>query len=107
MSYENWMNYIRNAEKISFSSGKVRKFLYKFNDGNEMIEEYNKVTDVLMRRAWKKNQNIMGLYANINELNHTLFDWEIEIGEKINQPSFDSMFLVKEADKMVGFNHAS
>lgn len=103
MSYENWMNYIRNAEKISFSSGEVRKFLYRFNDGNEMIEEYNKVTDVLMRRAWKKNQNNMGLYAKINEFDRTLFDWEIEIGEII-QPSFDEKFLLKEADKMVSFS---
>lgn len=94
MSYENWMNYIRNAEKISFSTENVRKFLYKFHDGNEMMEEYNKVTDVLIRRAWKKNQNIMGLY--------TKCDWDIEIGEII-QPTFDSNFLVKEADQMVGF----
>ncbi|XP_055307672.1 protein DPCD isoform X2 [Sitodiplosis mosellana] len=99
MSYERWMNYIRNAEKTLFCSGKIRKFHYKFNDDKEMIEEYNIETGILMRRAWKKKQNIMGLHTEFNELNGSFFDWDIELGEII-RPTFDSNFLVKETDIM-------
>ncbi|XP_031638844.1 protein DPCD [Contarinia nasturtii] len=88
MSYENWMNYIKNAEKSSFISGKIRKIYYKFNDSKEMCEEYNMETGILFRRAWKKKQNILS----------TDDGWEIELGDTISNTK-DLNQIIKETNK--------
>lgn len=102
MSYERWMNYIRNAEKSSFCSGKIRKIHYKFNDEAEMIEEYSMETGILIQRAWKKQNNLLGLQTGSSEFNGSLYNWDIELGETI-QPTYDPHFVVKETDLTVIF----
>ncbi|XP_055911197.1 protein DPCD [Eupeodes corollae] len=73
MSYTNWLKDIRNAEKSSMISGRVRKVFYKFLDGRQMAEEYSLDTGVIQKRAWKKSKTLMGES-----------DWEIEVGETPN-----------------------
>lgn len=70
MSYSDWLNDIRNAEKNSMISGKVRKVFYKFTDGRQMAEEYSLDTGVIQKRAWRKSKTLMGEP-----------DWEMELGE--------------------------
>ncbi|XP_014102951.1 protein DPCD [Bactrocera oleae] len=77
MSYENWLNYLRSAEKHSMISGHCRKIYYKFPDGKQMAEEYSMETGIVQRRAWRKCKQLMGEP-----------EWEIELGEtprQINQ----------------------
>lgn len=100
MSYERWMNYIRNAGKSIFCAGNIRKVHYKFNDDAEMIEEYSMETCILLRRIWKKKPNIFGIQTDHDEFNGTLFNWDIELGDII-RPAYDSDFLVRETDKAV------
>lgn len=77
MSYENWINYLRSAEKHSMISGHCRKIHYKFPNGQQMAEEYSMETGIVQRRAWRKCKQLMGEP-----------EWEIELGEtprQINQ----------------------
>jgi hypothetical protein len=50
-------------------SGK-RKVHYQFSPGEEMVEEYNCETDVLIRRAWRKK-------TSLGEEGQ----WDVEIGD--------------------------
>lgn len=88
MSFESWINYIQNAEKSSFCSGKIQNVHYKFTDGAEMIEEYSMETWILLRRSWKKKRNI---------LDGTFVKWDIEVGDTF-QSIDDLNFILKEAD---------
>ncbi|EDV38881.1 uncharacterized protein Dana_GF25025 [Drosophila ananassae] len=74
MSYQNWLNYLQSAEKNSMISGRLRKVLYKFPDGQQMAEEYNMDTGIIQRRAWRKCKQLMGEP-----------EWEIELGEEPRQ----------------------
>ncbi|XP_026464107.1 protein DPCD [Ctenocephalides felis] len=69
-----WLSLLRKAEKSSMIQDKVKKIHYKFNDGREMVEEYNTETNVLSRRAWKKNTELGGQGK-----------WVIELGEPLPQ----------------------
>ena len=74
MSYENWLNYLKSAEKNSMISGRSRKVFYKFPDGQQMAEEYSLDTGVIQKRAWRKSKQLMGEP-----------EWEIELGEDPRQ----------------------
>lgn len=100
MSFELWLNYIKNAEKSSFITGKIRKIHYKFSDGAEMLEEYNMDTGVLMRRGWKKKNDVLCMQPGGEDMNKTLFDWDIELGEVISTKQIDD-FMVKESSTAV------
>lgn len=99
MSFERWINYIRNAEKSSIISGQIRKIHYKFKDA-EMIEEYSTETGILLRRAWKKKQNALSTQMNTNPFGGSIFDWDIELGDMF-PASNDANFLVKESNTAV------
>jgi hypothetical protein len=47
-----------------------RKVHYRFSPAEEMVEEYNLETDVLIRRAWRKKNSLGGEGQ-----------WEVEIGD--------------------------
>ncbi|XP_046807536.1 protein DPCD [Lucilia cuprina] len=74
MSYENWLNYLKSAEKNSMISGRCRKIFYKFPDGQQMAEEYSLDTGVVQKRAWRKSKQLMGEP-----------EWEVELGEDPRQ----------------------
>ncbi|XP_014280426.1 protein DPCD [Halyomorpha halys] len=65
-----WIARVRNAEKTSLVQDGKRKVHYKFQDGEEMAEEYNLDTNVILRRAWKRGNNL----SKKNQ-------WEIEVGD--------------------------
>ncbi|XP_068149636.1 protein DPCD [Drosophila tropicalis] len=79
MSYQNWINYLKSAEKNSIVSGRIRKVLYKFADGQQMSEEYNMDTGIVQRRAWRKCKQLMGEP-----------EWEIELGEEPRQLNWNA-----------------
>uniref|UniRef100_A0A1B0G322 Protein DPCD n=1 Tax=Glossina morsitans morsitans TaxID=37546 RepID=A0A1B0G322_GLOMM len=74
MSYRNWLNYLRSAEKNSVINGRSRKIHYKFPDGQQMAEEYSMDTGVLQKRAWRRSQQLLGES-----------EWEVEVGEDYRQ----------------------
>lgn len=95
MSFGAWIEYIKNAEKTSFISGKLRRIHYNMKDGAEMIEEYSMDTGILVKRAWKKKRDVL-CTESADDMNSTHFNWDIELGEKI-QPMKNTEFLVKES----------
>lgn len=92
MSFANWLNKIKNAEKSSVITGRSRKVHYKFADGQEMSEEYSMDTGVLQRRAWKR-EKALGGEAN----------WEIELGDIIRSLNSQDKFVVQESVTEVSF----
>lgn len=67
-----WYRSLLDAEKTCMKEDKLKKIHYKFDDGREMVEEYNVDTQVLCRRAWKVKGKLGG------EGN-----WEVEVGDQI------------------------
>ena len=65
---------------------------YRFGPGEEMAEEYNVDTDVLLRRAWRKKTSLGGDGQ-----------WEVEIGDP--EPQFINLDQVgiKESNNSVRF----
>lgn len=102
MSFGPWIEYIRNAEKTSFISGRLRRIHYKMTDGAEMVEEYSMDTGILLKRAWKKRRDILCTSAP-EDVNSANFNWDIELGERI-QPLKNTEFLVKESSSEVKLN---
>ncbi|XP_017772293.1 PREDICTED: protein DPCD-like [Nicrophorus vespilloides] len=67
---DRWFECVKSAEKSALVQGNTKKVHYHFENGREMVEEYNLDTNVLSRRAWKIN-NEMGGEG----------DWDIEVGD--------------------------
>lgn len=80
----NWLTQLKNAKKSSIVDGKLKKVHYDFENGQQMVEEYNLDTNVLTRRAWKCKT---GLKSDDQ--------WDIEIGEPEPVFSKDDL-LIKE-----------
>lgn len=93
MSFTKWINKIKSAKKTSVIVGTVRKIHYTFPDHNEMVEEYSMETGVVLRRAWKFN----------NELTLGPGNWITELGDMLPRNLNDENFLVKESLTEVGF----
>lgn len=93
MAYREWMELLNSAEKASIVSGKCRKIHYKFpRGGQEMIEEYSLETGVILRRAWKRKNELRGEPG-----------WEIELGDTIPDVARgdDGTFMMKESNSEV------
>lgn len=92
MSYREWLELLNTAEKTSIISGKCRKIHYKFAKGPEMIEEFSLETGVLLRRAWKRKQELRGDPG-----------WDIELGDSIPDVARgdDGSFMMKESNTEV------
>lgn len=88
MSYEEWLNRIKLAEKTSVIQGKVRKVHYKFPNGKEMSEEYSMETGVVQRRAWKRQRSLT--------IGGAEPEWIIELGDVVRQLN-PTDFVVKES----------
>ncbi|CAB3254598.1 unnamed protein product [Arctia plantaginis] len=67
-----WYHELLGAEKSCLKEDKLKKIHYKFENGKEMVEEYNVDTQVLLRRAWKVKGKLGGEGR-----------WEVEIGDPI------------------------
>ncbi|KOB74943.1 hypothetical protein OBRU01_08267 [Operophtera brumata] len=55
-----WYRSLVDAEKTCLKEDKLKKIHYKFDDGREMVEEYNVDTQVMCRRAWKVTGKLGG-----------------------------------------------
>lgn len=88
MSYETWLKKLDTAEKKSVIQRNTRKIVYKFQDGNEMCEEYSMDTGVLLRRLWKAKKELL------NEHN-----WYTEVGDTFR--NINETFEVKESSTEV------
>lgn len=64
----------------------TRKIHYKFDDGREMVEEYNLETGVLTKRAWKKN-NILKSSK-----------WDVEVGDPLSECPEENIGLTESKD---------
>ena len=78
------------------------KIHYKMPDGQEMVEEYSPETNVLLRRAWRKQ--------GLKEESH----WEVELGDA--EPQFqkletigivESNSSVSNFQLLIGFKQSS
>ncbi|BET02007.1 deleted in primary ciliary dyskinesia homolog (mouse) [Nesidiocoris tenuis] len=65
-----WLEKLKNAEKTCIIQEGKRKVHYRFNDGEEMAEEYNMATDIILRRAWKRKNTLK-----------QGDQWEVELGD--------------------------
>lgn len=65
-----WFSQLKNAKKTSMEENNFKKIHYDLGNGQELVEEYNLDTNVLTRRAWKRNTEL----KNDDQ-------WEIEIGD--------------------------
>lgn len=86
-----WYNSLLNSEKTCLKDEKIKKIHYKFDDGKEMVEEYNVDTKVLLRRAWKMKGKLGGEGK-----------WSVEIGDPIvdNPPNTDANSIVESKDQV-------
>uniref|UniRef100_A0A1B6CBF2 Protein DPCD n=1 Tax=Clastoptera arizonana TaxID=38151 RepID=A0A1B6CBF2_9HEMI len=76
MAHKFWLDQIKTSEKTCCIVNGCRKVHYKFLDKREMVEEYSLETNVLLRRAWKNNNQISSRQGNV---------WEVEIGDPESQ----------------------
>ncbi|CAK1585266.1 unnamed protein product [Parnassius mnemosyne] len=94
MSYKNliWYKSLLSAEKSCLKDDKIKKVHYKFEDGREMVEEYNVDTQVLLRRAWKVRGKLGGEGK-----------WHVEVGDPIPDatPSNDVADIIESKDQPV------
>ncbi|XP_072932596.1 protein DPCD [Epargyreus clarus] len=67
-----WYKSLLDAEKTCLKDDKIKKFHYKFEDGREMVEEYNLDTQVMLRRSWKVKGKLGGEGK-----------WTVEVGDPI------------------------
>lgn len=85
-----WYRSLVDAEKTCLKEDKLKKIHYKFEDGREMVEEYNVDTNVMCRRAWKVKGKIGGEGK-----------WDVEVGDPIPDASPNNDVDIKEANDQV------
>uniref|UniRef100_A0A1L8DDF3 Protein DPCD n=1 Tax=Nyssomyia neivai TaxID=330878 RepID=A0A1L8DDF3_9DIPT len=87
MSFTEWLNLIRAADKSSIITGGQRKVHYTFPDGREMVEDYSLDTGIIQRRAWRKKKDLRGEP-----------DWELELGDCVKDLRVGGEFLMRESN---------
>nr|CAI5851876.1 unnamed protein product [Callosobruchus analis] len=71
-----WFTRLQNAKKSCIVDRNLKKIHYAFENGEEMVEEYNLETNVITRRAWKRKGELEGEGK-----------WDIEIGDP--EPNYE------------------
>lgn len=107
MSYSNWLNYLKSAEKSSIIQHGVRKLWYKFPDSHEMMEEYSIQTGMILKRAWKKKRDLLTCSPNDSLLSDGRFEWDYELGDFTKPLNNDTDFFVAESSTTVSSVHHS
>lgn len=97
MSYEIWLRRLQLAEKKSLIQRNVRKIAYKFQDGEEMCEEYSMDTGIILRRMWKQKKELIGEATWKTELGDTprSLSEPFEVKESATEVKSDDRFVVK------------
>lgn len=89
MDCENWVTDIKNAKKSCIVQNKVTKVHYLFQNGKEMVEEYNMETEVLIRRAWKVRTELGGEGV-----------WDVEIGDPEPKINTDAVLIAENSNQV-------
>lgn len=91
-----WYRSLVDAEKTCLKEDKLKKIHYKFDDGREMVEEYNVDTQVMCRRAWKVTGKLGGEGK-----------WDVEVGDSIPDATPNNDVDIMEAnDQVTSLFHA-
>lgn len=86
----NWLIDIKKAKKEALLEGNLKKVRYEFENGQEMVEEYNLDTNIVTRRAWRVKSKVGG-----DE------NWEIELGDPQPNQFQNGNSLIKESSTQV------
>ncbi|KAG5889939.1 hypothetical protein JTB14_018834 [Gonioctena quinquepunctata] len=81
-----WASQIKQAKKSCLLDKNLKKIHYNFQNGKEMVEEYNMDTGVLTRRAWRCKQNLSGKD-----------EWDVEIGDPEPTYGTESQQIIRES----------
>ncbi|ENN73989.1 hypothetical protein HUJ04_000447 [Dendroctonus ponderosae] len=73
----NWFSKLQKAKKSCIIDRNSRKVHYDFEDGKELVEQYDLLTNCVTRRAWRTNKELKGEDA-----------WDIEVGDP--EPKYDA-----------------
>uniref|UniRef100_U5ELK9 Protein DPCD n=1 Tax=Corethrella appendiculata TaxID=1370023 RepID=U5ELK9_9DIPT len=95
MSYIEWLNRLKSADKTSVIQGNVRKIHYKFHNGLEMAEEYSIETGIVLRRAWKESHGLMKKDKWNIELGENVVNYNADPNGDLLKESVSEPFLVK------------
>ncbi|XP_032683725.1 protein DPCD [Odontomachus brunneus] len=92
MSSESWLATLQNAQKTACIQDGKRKVHYLLKNKQEMIEEYNLDTNVVVRRTWRKRNQFekeIGWSVEIGDPGHKILTQDDEtcvIQESSNMP---------------------
>ncbi|XP_014485711.1 PREDICTED: protein DPCD isoform X2 [Dinoponera quadriceps] len=89
MSPESWLKTLQNAQKNAIIQDGKRKVHYMLQDKQELVEEYNMNTNVVVRRAWRKKNNF-----------GKAIGWSIEVGESEIVEGDDEACEIRESSNM-------
>lgn len=85
-----WYRSLLDAEKTCLKEDTIKKIHYKFDDGRELVEEYNVDTGVMCRRAWKVKGKLGGEGK-----------WDVEVGDQIPDATPINDIDIMEANDQV------
>lgn len=63
----------------------LKKVHYEFEDGKELVEEYDLTTNCVTRRAWRCNKELKGEES-----------WEIEVGDPTPKYNAEEKCMIRE-----------
>eukprot|EP00045_Choanoeca_perplexa_P003098 m.28631 g.28631 ORF g.28631 m.28631 type:complete len:203 (+) comp11863_c0_seq1:42-650(+) len=81
-SVAHWEEYLGSAKVSAAAAGGRKQYHYVFKDNLELVEEYDRDTDLLLLRKWRKKKALGGTGA-----------WEVELGEDALPVQADSNLL--------------
>ncbi|XP_066257688.1 protein DPCD [Euwallacea similis] len=82
----NWFTQLQKAKKTCLVDKNLKKIHFDFEDGRELVEEYDLSTTLLTRRAWRFNKGF-----NKNE-----DVWEVEVGDPELNYKPDDKYMIRE-----------
>lgn len=85
-----WLSQLKKAKKSCIVDGKLKRVHFDFGDGREMVEEYNLDTNVVTRRAWRRNKELKGEDQ-----------WEVEIGDPEPVYNKEETLVIRENPNQV------
>ncbi|CAG9770101.1 unnamed protein product [Ceutorhynchus assimilis] len=80
-----WFTKLKNAKKSCLVDNNLKKIHYEFNDGKELVEEYDLSTNCLTKRAWRCNKQLKEEAT-----------WDIEVGDPEPQYNAEDKCMIRE-----------
>lgn len=85
-----WFTKLLKAKKSCIIDNNFKKVHFELDDGAELVEEYDLKTNVVTRRAWRKNKELKGEMS-----------WDIEIGDPEPVYNFEEKYVIRENSEQV------